>query len=53
MTSLRSPALVFLAALAACTASGLDQGSQDGSGDAKSLSLPQAQAPGFRGALGI
>ena len=53
MTSLRSPALAFLAALAACTASGLDQGSQDGSGDAKSLSLPQAQAPGFRGALGI
>ena len=53
MTSLRSLALASFAALAACTASGLDQGSQDGSGDAKWLSLPQAQEPGFRGALGI
>lgn len=53
MTSLRSLALASFAALVACTSSGLDQGSQDGSGDSKSLSLPQAQAPGFRGALGI
>ena len=53
MTSFRRLALASLAALVACTSSGLDQGSQDGSGDSKSLSLPQAQAPGFRGALGI
>ena len=53
MTSLRCLALAALAALAACTSAGLDQGSQEGSGDSKSLSLPLAQEPGFRGALGI
>lgn len=52
-SAVRSLAITSLAAVLACTSSGLDQGSQEGSADSKSLSRPEAQAPAFRGALGI